>query len=392
MIHKDMISTVTTAIGLSIRVRIPVDKGRESETARYEDTTVTGWKIRKDMVPVESDGDHEFDPDMKLVDTPLWHCKTTVGQEIWLTGHELLEALCRFLRKKNHDDSYFEADASFLAYRNSLGRHCGKAAEAGQAFTPLRFAQFMVRREAELYQLLKHLVYESSSWFGRDGQRSHWVNSMKDYAFEFETARDGLLTLEKALFEMMGGDPAASPVPSSAGSSDNQHPEAGLPSGKALLENPSTREDIELESLEKGIKGLWNSRSSRAVFLEIVTTCRTVGFLVLGLELLVRNAMAYISANTTTTTTTTMTSKGSTGTALISEAEWTPYDLGTAPRSSRRAAATTTTSSRTNNNNSYGGWYDDSYGGNRSSSHYYMDDEAPRTSRRANRVNYAGLD
>jgi hypothetical protein len=363
MVNKDMIASLTSGLGQRIRVRIPVDRSKEAETARYEDATVTGWKTRKDHVPVlESDDDHEFDPEMKIVDTPIWYCTTGVGHEIWLTGHELLEAICRFIRKKNHDPTYFESDAAFLAYRNSLGRHCGKAAEAGQALTPLRFAQFMVRREAELYQLLKHIVYESS-WGGRDGQRSAWATSMKDFAFEFETARDGLLTLENALFEITGGLPPAT-----------DHNE---PSGKELLENPSTRDDIELESIEKGVKGLWNSRSSRAVFLEIVKSCKTVGFLVLSLELLVRNAMAYISANT---------AKGSavasaaTASSLM-EAEFTPYDLGTAPRSSRRSSAAAAASS-----SSTSAWHDDrSYA-------YYDDHPVSRPSRRAGRVNYAGLD
>lgn len=345
IINKDMVVFMSSAIGQRVRIQHVIEKSRDNLIARYEDSTITGWRIREDQVPVMSDDGDEFDPEMETVDTPIWHCTTNTGQEIWLTGHEVLEAICRFLRKKNQDVTYFESDASFLAYRNSLGRYCGKAAEAGLALTPLRFAQFMVQREAELYQRLKHLVYEST-WGGRDGNRTAWSSSMKDYAFEFETAREGLLTLENGLLEMTGGLPAAT--------SENEQ------SAKELLENPSTREDIELESLDKGAKGLWNSRASREVFLEIMKTCKTVGFLALGLELLTRNCLVYIDANS------------STKNSLPSAPEFTPFDLGTAPRSSRRSGALSS-------------WQDES-------SLYYDDIPASRSSRRAGRVNYAGLD
>jgi hypothetical protein len=56
----------------------------------------------------------------------------------------------------------------------------------------------MVKWEAELYQKLKHIVYDNS-WGEKNGSHNAWVDSMKDYAFDFETVRDNLLTLEKRI-------------------------------------------------------------------------------------------------------------------------------------------------------------------------------------------------
>jgi hypothetical protein len=335
----DLISSLCTGIGQRARVRIVVETTRDSEIARYEDALVTGWKIRKDEVQVEMDGD-EFDPQIKIVDTPIWHTMTGNGQELWLTGAELLQGICRFIKRTRNDVTYFESDAAFLAYRNSLGRYCGKAAEAAHAMTPIRFCQFMVRREAELYQRLKHIVYDNA-WGGKSGNRNAWVASMKDFAFDLQTAKEGLMTLESALVEMTGGRPE------SAGEEE--------PSGRALLDNPSTREDIELESIDKALKTLWNSRASRAVFLEIMKTCQTVGFLALGFELLTRNTVAYIDANTV---------KGS-----AAAAEVRPYEAAVSSRGARRGATF---------------WQDEDSA--------FFDDMPARSSRRATRVNYMGLD
>ena len=52
-------------------------------------------------------------------------------------GMELLDSISRFSRWIN-DKAYFEHDAAFLAYRNALGRHCGRAADAAHAATPIR--------------------------------------------------------------------------------------------------------------------------------------------------------------------------------------------------------------------------------------------------------------
>jgi hypothetical protein len=115
----------------------------------------------------------------------------------------------------------------------------------------------MVKCEAELYQRLKVFAFDNN-WGGKNGSRNAWVTSMKDYAFDFQTVREGLLTLENAFFELMGG------------SKDDS--EKSQRSGKELLEDPSTREDIELESIDTNISGLWNSRASRNVFIEIVSS------------------------------------------------------------------------------------------------------------------------
>jgi len=248
---------LTSAIGQKVRVRTVIESSRDHEVARYEVGSIAGWKILKEEWKEEALS-AELEPTMKMIDKPYWKVSTEKGTEVWLTGFKVVESICRFVTWKSGDKKYFEPDATFLAYRNALGRHCGRAADAAHAMTPIRFAQSMAKRETELYQRLKHYAVEDE-WGGRNGNRNAWITSMKDYAFDFETAREGLFTLENALFEMMGGETT---LQATEGDS--------VVDAKDLLENPLTRDDIELESIDKGVKGLWSTRASRAVFLEIM--------------------------------------------------------------------------------------------------------------------------
>lgn len=271
-----------SAIGEKVRVRNVVDSNKEGSICRYELASVIGWKTRKDQVPIEKD-ETEFEPELHTVSTPVWLVWTEKGSEVWLTGIELIESIGRYHRWKRKDVDYFEQDAAFLAFRNNLGRHCGKAADAPHAMTPLRFGQYMVKVEADLYQKLKVLTYDNN-WGGKNGSRNAWITSMREYSFEFDTAREGLLTLENAFFELIGGE------------FEEKGNDSTL-SGKELLNNPSKREHIELESIETNVSGLWSSKGSRSVFIEIVSNSKSVGFLTLALELMCRNTRSYLSAN-----------------------------------------------------------------------------------------------
>ena len=254
LIQFHLIEKLTSGIGQKVRTRTIVESNRDGEVARYEVCTVCGWKIQKETVPIQPDGD-EFEPQTKTVDVPIWQALGQQGHPILLSGAELLESICRFLKWNANDDTYFENDAAFLAYRNSLGRHCGNKAEAVHSMTPIKFAQFLVKREAELYQRLKHCVHDET-WGGKAGSRNAWVSSMKDFAFDFKSVKEGLLTLENAFFQLTGGFPETG---------DTEEP-----SGRDLLDNPTTREDIELESIEKNITCIWASKASRNIFLEIM--------------------------------------------------------------------------------------------------------------------------
>jgi hypothetical protein len=251
VVRADILEKLSSsAIGEHVRVRVLID-----HQARYATATITGWKLREDQEPVQPDGD-EFEPSMRIVMTPIWCAFSDRGNEFWLTGTELLESICRFAMWTNKEKGYFEHDAAFLSYRNPLGRYCGKASDAAASSTPYRLAHLMVKKEAEVYAKLKHRLYDNT-WGGKNGSRNAWISSMKDYAFDFQAIREGLLTLENAFFELAGGVPVENDESTS---------------GKDLLNNPKTRNDIELESLDKDATGLWNSRDSRSVFLEIVTS------------------------------------------------------------------------------------------------------------------------
>jgi hypothetical protein len=66
---------------------------------------------------------------------------------------------------------------------------------------------------------------------------------------------------------------------------------------ETILKDPTTVFDIELESIEKNLLGLWNSPIVRAVFLYIVEQAKTTGFLSLALDLLCRNTMKYLQTH-----------------------------------------------------------------------------------------------
>ena len=65
-------------------------------------------------------------------------------------------------------------------------------------------------------------------------------------------------------------------------------------SGKNLLYDDISRFDIELESINNEVKGLWNNSDTREIFREIISSCKTVSILALGLDLICRNCQAYI--------------------------------------------------------------------------------------------------
>ena len=143
----------------------------------------------------------------------------------------------------------------------------------------------MLKKEAELYPKLKTRNMENS-WSGQNGARALWTNSMKDYAYDFQTVKQGLLTLENALFELTG----------SFNDYDIMDTADDLDAA-ALLKDPTTAFDIELESIEKALPGLWNSPKARKVFLYIVERSKTTGFLALALDLLCRNTMKYLQTH-----------------------------------------------------------------------------------------------
>ena len=153
-----------------------------------------------------------------------------------------------------------EIRLELINYRNKMGRFCGRVADAPYAASPLFLGKLILKREQDCYMPLKNRTYENN-WGGKNGARNAWIASMKEHANNITAVRDGLLTLEDALFEMCGGFKNEEAVKS----------EPAL-SGKELLENRETRSDIELESSVQTINGLWNSKTSRLVFREIISS------------------------------------------------------------------------------------------------------------------------
>jgi hypothetical protein len=270
----------TSGIGADVRVRMVISVAKNAELARYENGSVTAWKLQHD-IQVDQQPDNEKS-DTTAIIRPLWQVQSEKGHIVWLDHVELFESIDRYNKFSSNQVGYFEQDANFLAYRNNLGRFCGKAAEAAYASSPFYFAKLMLKREAELYPKLKMRSYDND-WGGQNGARTGWITAMKDYAYEFDTVLQGLLTLENAFFELSGKF-----------DSYQNLPEGSDIDGTEILTNPAKRVDIDLESIEKTIVGLWNSPESRVVYLEIVKESKTTGMLALALDLLVRNTTKYL--------------------------------------------------------------------------------------------------
>ena len=156
---------------------------------------------------------------------------------------------------------------SLATYRNKIGRFCGRAADAPYSSSALFLSKLLMKREHDCYMPLKSRTYENN-WGGKSGARNAWIASMKEYAHDLIVVRDGLLTLEDALFEMCGG--FHDEKENEEGGIEEEDLKANL-SGKELLETRETRFEIELESSVQKINGLWNSRGSRLVFREIIS-------------------------------------------------------------------------------------------------------------------------
>jgi Williams-Beuren syndrome DDT (WSD), D-TOX E motif len=274
-----------SGIGAQVRVRMVLKESKNAEMARYENGTVTGWKMHRQKV-----ADITFEADSDLTtqlhttnEVPLWRVQTERGHSSWISGYDLLRSIARH-HKWMQGHGYFEHDAAFFAYRNNLGRHCGKSSEAPYSSSAYVFAKLMMKREAELYPKLKARSYDNT-WGGQSGTRALWTNSMKDYAYDFQTVRDGLLTLENAFFELTGKF-----------NENGNVQDCDSIDGNALLKDASSLAEVELESIEKGL-GLWNSPSSRAVFHAIVKDSKTTGVLALALDLLVRNTTKFLQTH-----------------------------------------------------------------------------------------------
>lgn len=283
-VDSESFENLYSGVGANVRVRQILDGPKDPPIARYENGTVTAWKRHLEAVEVDQvSDDHQLVAEATtLVEVPLWRVVSERGHIFWLTGVQLTESLSRY-KKWKHGQGYFENDSAFYSYRNTAGRFCGKASEAPYAASPYFFAKLMLKREAELYPKLKNRNYDNS-WGGQSGARALWTNSMKDYAYDFQTVKQGLLTLETAFFELTG----------EFTDYENLQEPGDV---EALLNDSKAVFDIELESMEKNLPGLWNSSTSRAVFLHIVNGSKTTGFLALALDLLCRNTMKYLQTH-----------------------------------------------------------------------------------------------
>jgi Williams-Beuren syndrome DDT (WSD), D-TOX E motif len=294
--------TCTTGINLVVRIRVVVTESKNAVTARYENGVVTGWKIRLEQVEedlVEDDENEQLTSTKKALAYPIWRVQTDRGRIDWLSGEELMLSVSRW-KKWKQGCGYFELDSSFLAYRNNLGRFCGKAADAPYSSSPSFFAKIMMRKELELYPKLKARSHDNI-WGGQSGARALWTNSMKDYAYDFPTVRQGLLSLETAFFELTGQFSEYLNVVDDV-----------VIDGDRLLNDEQSAYEIELESIEKSVPGLWNSPFSRAVYIAIVNRSSTTGVLALALDLLVHNTLQYLQTHKLVSTRTSRSSFGTT--------------------------------------------------------------------------------
>lgn len=296
-----LLENISTAIKRRVRLRQIPDPDRTPDFAQYMMGSVTGWKMEEAQEGEEA----------------VWKLALDDGGELHISPTEVAAGIIRAIKWSTQYPGYIELDAPFLSYRNDFGRFCGRAVEAPSSMTPLAFAKHMIKKEQDLYINFKNRALENN-WGGKSGARNAWVSALKEHGHNFEAVRDGLLTLEEALFELSGG--FGTPKPSSEalldslanGKSENDAattngessmtngiaPESAditVLKGKDLYYDETSRFDIELESLGNDIHGLWNSFDAREIYREIISTANSVCILSLGLALISRNGQAYIN-------------------------------------------------------------------------------------------------
>lgn len=241
----ELLDDVSSAINKRVRIRSSekvINSGDGEVIACYDMGTVISW-CKANGSDEESEGDQ-------------WRIALDRGGETDLSALEVVDGLLRALKWATLHENYVEVDASFLHYRNKLGKFCGKASEAPFSATAQAFSRLLVKREAELYNPLKNRSYENN-WGGKAATRNLWIQSLRDSADDFDCLRNGLITLESGFYELITGD--------SAPFVD----EDVIISTRNMLSTPESRFDIELESVGSVVAGLWNSQETRSIFLEI---------------------------------------------------------------------------------------------------------------------------
>jgi len=195
-IATETLDSLASSIGVKVRVRINDEKAK---VARYETGEIVGWRYRTVSTgSSERDSNSDEDESQKptVEEVSEWKAATDRGHVYWLSGSELMESICRFVRWESRDKGYFESDAAFLAYRNSIGKFLGRVAEAPYASSPMVFAKLMVKKEQELYSKLKNRNYDNN-WGGKSGARAVWTNAMKDFTYDFKSCRGMCNTLSR---------------------------------------------------------------------------------------------------------------------------------------------------------------------------------------------------
>ena len=286
----DVLKNVVSAIDHRVRLRSVPNPERAPDVAEYTMATVTGWKL-SEMKSEEDAMQIEGESSPETISLPIWRVAVDNGGELYLTAKDLLRGIARAIKWETQHPGYAEYDAPYLSYRNGFGRFCGRAAEAPSSTSAQAFAKHMIKKENDLYNPLKNRTYENN-WGGKAGTRAAWTSSLREHGHSFNAVRDGLLTLENAVFELTGGF-VVDEEKKETEDSTNEATSNSL-SGKELLYDETSRFDIELESLARDVKGLWNSDDTRQIFREIISTSKTVSVLALGLDLVCRNAQAYI--------------------------------------------------------------------------------------------------
>lgn len=308
-----LLENLSSAIGRRVRLRRIPDPDRAPDFAQYTMGTVTGWKLEETME--NSTAENQTNDEVAKA-AAIWKLGLDDGGELHVPANELVDGVIRAIKWSTQRQGYIEHDAPFLSYRNGLGKFCGRPVEAPSSMTSLAFTKHMIKKEQDLYLQFKNRTLENN-WGGKSGARNAWVSSLKDQGDCFDVAKNGLLTLEEAFFELSGGfgtpkpsnddlfdsltnektDIDAAPTngesTTSNGTTNASGP--GKLSGKDLLYDEVSRFDIELESLGTDVQGLWNTPDTREIFREIISSSITVSVLALGLDLISRNSNAYFN-------------------------------------------------------------------------------------------------
>ena len=226
---------------------------------------------------------------------PFWHISFDAGEEEHWEAYAVVGGILAATIYLNGNGEVEEKNGAISAYKNSLGKYglgqgC-KTAEVHQALLPLGLAQFMLKREGDIFPAMKEKAKKNpweDTWAGKEGMRNLWTMSLKDAVkaadeneIKLSLLKQSLLNLEESMLQVCSGP---STLNAKLLSLDEMTEENAL-NGSNMFCYAGTDEFGGVQSAE----GLWPNAEARNIFLSLVDRSDSIAVLASCLDVLAHN-------------------------------------------------------------------------------------------------------